>query len=126
MVEEEVACLERRLTARPLQPSSTSLDRMIDDIEAMEQTSPTEWEQMKQLKKDIIHRCIIIGRGMADRYHNNVLHEQKKYFVKRGVDESTAEWQLKMIQAIKTRRLYMLERSTYVTQLKFTTAFENS
>ena len=126
MAEEEVACLERRLTARPLQPSSTSLDRMIDDIEAMEQTSPTEWEQMKQLKKDIIHRCIIIGRGMADRYHNNVLHEQKKYFVTRGVDESTAEWQLKMIQAIETRRLHMLERSTCVIQLKLATKFKNN
>ncbi|CAF0722754.1 unnamed protein product [Didymodactylos carnosus] len=113
MVEEEVACWERRLLARPLQPSSTLFDRMIDDIDATEQTSPTEWEQMKQLKKDIIHQCIITGRGMAHRYHNDVLHEQKKkYFVKCGVDESTAEWQLEVIQAIETRRLHMLERST--------------
>ena len=94
MVEEEVACLERRLSAKQLQPSSTLFDRMIDDIDAMEQTSPTEWEQMKQLKKDIIHRCIMVGRGMADSYHNDVLHEQEKYFVKRGVDESKLEWQL--------------------------------
>ena len=78
MVEEEVACLERRLSARSLQPSSTLFDRMIDDIDAMEQTSPTEWEQMEQLKKDLIHRCTMTGRSMADSYHHDVLHEQKK------------------------------------------------
>ena len=104
MVEEEVACLERRLSARPLQPSSTLFDRVIDDIDAMEQTSPTEWKRIKQLKKDIIQQCTVRGRGMVVRYHNDVLHEQKKCFVKRGFDESTAEWQLEAIQAIETRR----------------------
>ena len=99
---------------------------MIDDIDATEQTSPTECERMKQLKKDIIHRCIVTGRGMVDNYHHNVLHEQKKYFVKRGVDESTAEWQSKVIQAIETRRLHMFERSTCVIQLKLATTFENT
>ena len=121
-----MACLERRLSARPLQPSSTLFDRMIDDIDAMEQTSPTEWEQMKQLKKDIIHRCIVTGRGMVDHYHHGVLLAQEKYFVKRRVDESKAEWQLKMIQAIETRRLHMLERSTCVIQLKLATTFKNN
>ena len=126
MVGEEVACLERRLSAKQLQPSSTLFDRMIDDIDAMEQTSPTEWEQMKQLKKDLIHRCIMVGHGMADSYHHDVLHEQEKYFVKRGVDESKLEWQLKVIQAIETRRLHMLERSTCVIQLKLATTFKNN
>jgi hypothetical protein len=86
VVEEEVACLERRLAARPLQPSSTLFDRTLDDIDATEQTAPTEWEQVKQLKKDIIHRCIMTGRGIADNYHNDVLLTHEKYFVKRGVD----------------------------------------
>ena len=126
MFEEEVACLERRLSARPLPPSSTLFDRMIDDLDAMEQTSPTEWEQMKQLKKDIIHRCIVTGREMVDNFHNDVLHEQKKYFVKRGVDESKAEWQLKVLQAIETRRLHMLERSSCTLQLKLATKFKNN
>ena len=99
---------------------------MIDDLDAMEQTSPTDWEQMKQLKKNIIHRCIMAGHGMADSYHNDVLHEQKKYFVKRGVDQSTAEWQLEVIQAIETRRLHMLERAACVTQIKLATTFKNN
>ena len=121
-----MACLERRLSARPLQPSSTLFDRTLDDIDAMEQTLPTEWEQMKQWKKNIIHRCIMVGHGIADSYHNDVLLAQEKYFVKRGVDESKAEWQLKVIQAIETRRLHMLERSTCVIQLKLATTFENT
>ena len=98
---------------------------MIDEIDAMEQTSPTEWEQMKQLKKDIIHRCIVIGRGMVDHYHHNVLLAQEKYFAKRGVDEAKAEWQLEVIQTIETRRLHMLERSTCLIQLKLATTFQN-
>ena len=126
MVEGAVACLERRLSARSLQPSSTLFDRMIDEIDAMEQTSPTEWEQMEQLKKDIIHWCIVTGRGMVDNYHHNVLLAQEKYFVKRGVDESKAEWQLKVIQAIETRRLHMLERSSCTIQLKLATKFKNN
>ena len=75
---------------------------------------------------DIIHRCIMTGRGMADNYHNDALLAQEKYFVKRGVDESTAEWQLKVIQAIETRRLHMLERSTCAIQLKLATTFKNN
>ena len=47
MVEEEVAFLERPLSARSLQLSSTLFDRTLDDIDALEQTSPTEWEHMK-------------------------------------------------------------------------------
>ena len=103
------------------------LDLMIDDIEAMEQTSPTEWEQMKQLKKDIIHRCIIIGS-----WHGRQVSQQCSARTERstsssvGVDESTAEWQLKMIQAIETRRLHMLERSTCIIQLKLATKFKNN
>ena len=91
MVEGAVACLERRLSARSLQPSSTLFDRMIDEIDAMGQTSPTEWEQLEQWKKDIIHWCIVTVRGMVDNYHHYVLLAQEKDFVKRGVDESKAE-----------------------------------
>ena len=67
-----------------------------------------------------------MGRGTADSYHTDVLHEQEKYFVKRGVDESTAEWQLEAIQAIESRRLHMLERSTCVIKLKLATTFNNN
>ena len=62
---------------------------------------------------------------MADNYHVKVLIEQQKYFVKRGVDESTSEWQLKVIQPIETRRLHMRERASCVTQLELAITFKN-
>ena len=57
---------------------------MIDEIDVMEQTSPVEWETVKQLKKDIIHRCILTGCSMVEHRQQDVLLEQDKYFVKRG------------------------------------------
>ena len=126
MVEEEVFFLEHRLTAKPLKPSSTLFDRMIDEIDAMEQTSPSEWERIKQLKKDIIHRCIITGRVVAENYHKAVVCEKEKYFVKRNVDESTFEWQVVAINAIERRRLQMIERAAYIAQFKLATNFQDN
>jgi hypothetical protein len=101
-------------------------DRMIDDIDATEQTTPTEWEKMKQLKDEIIRRTIIAGRGMAQNHYNTVLLEQKKYFIKHNVDESTFEWQVAVINAIESRRLHMIERAAYITQFKLATYFKNN
>jgi hypothetical protein len=81
---------------------------------------------VKQLKKDIIHRCIMTGRGMADHYQQDVLLEQEKYFVKPEADGSTSKWQLEVIKAIEIRRLHMLEHGTCVTQLKVATTFKNN
>ena len=66
------------------------------------------------------------GRGISDNYHQDVLLEQEKYFVKRGVDESISEWQLEVIKAIETRRLHMLQRAACVTQLKLANTFKNN
>jgi hypothetical protein len=49
VAEEEVALLERRLTARQLRPLSTLFDLTIDEIDASEQAT-----SMQQLKNDII------------------------------------------------------------------------
>ena len=126
MVAEEVTFLERRLSAKPLQPSSTLFDRMIDEIDATEQTSPVEWETVKQLKKDIIHRCILTGCGMVHRCQGDVLLEQEKYFVKPEVDGSTSKWPLEVIKAIESRRLHMLERAKCGIQLRLATAFKDN
>jgi hypothetical protein len=115
MVEEVVTFLERRFSTRPSQPLSTLFDRMTDEIDGTEQTSPAEWETVKQSKKNIFHRCIMTGRGMEGNYHQDVLLEQEKYFIKHGADESTTEWQLEVFKAIESRRLHMLERGTCVT-----------
>ena len=126
MVAEEVTFLERRLSAKPLHASSTLFDRMIDDIDATEQTSPVEWEKVKQLKKDIIHRCILTGCGMVDHCQQDVLLEQEKYFAKPEVDGSTSKRQLELTKAIQSRRLHMLERGACVTQLKLATTFKHN
>ena len=99
---------------------------MIDDIDATEQTSPVEWETVKQLKKDIIHRCILTGCQMVEHCQQYVLLEQEKYFVKPEVDGSTSKWQLEVIKAIDSRRLHMLERGARVTQLKLATVFKQN
>ena len=126
MVAEEVTFLERRLSAKPLHASSTLFDRMIDDIDATEQTSPVEWETVKQLKKDIIHRCILTGCQMVEHCQQEVLLEQEKYFVKPDVDRSTSKWQLEVIKAIDSRRFHMLERGACVTQLRLATTFKHN
>ena len=99
---------------------------MIDEIDGTEQTSPTEWETVKQLQKDIIHRCIITGRGVAENYYKAVVHEKEKYFVKRIGDESTSEWQVVVINTIESRRLQMIERSAYITQFKLASNFQDN
>ena len=105
---------------------STLFDRMIDEIDVMEQTSPTEWERMKQLKKDIIHRCIITGRGVAENCYKAVVCEKEKYFVKRNVDESTSEWQVIVINTIESRRLQMIERAAHRAQFKLASNFQDN
>lgn len=126
MPEEEVALLERRLTARQLRPLSTVFDLMIDEINALEPTTSTEWEKMKQLKNDIIRRCIETGRGVEEKFSHMVLLEKEKYFVKRDVDQSTSEWQSAVIDSIEIRRLYMIERASRITQFKLATNFKNN
>ena len=126
MAEEEVKLLERRLIARQLRPLSTVFDLMIDEIDATEPTTSTEWEKMKQLKSDIIRRCINTGRGVKEKFRQMVLLEKEKYFVKRDADESTSEWQLAVINSIEIRRLHMIQRASHITQFKLGTSFKNN
>ena len=118
--------LERRLTARQLKPLSTVFDLMIDEIDATEPTTSTEWEKMKQLKRDIIRRCINTGRGVEEKFRQLVLLEKEKYFVKRDVDQSTSEWQLAVIKSIESRQLHMIKCAVCVTQFKLATYFKNN
>ena len=117
--------LERCLTARQIKPRATLFDLTIDEIDATEPTTSNEWEKMKQLKSDIIGRCINTGRGVEEKFRQMVLLEKEKYFVKRGVDDSTSEWQFAVIDSIESRRLHMIERASYITQFKLATNFKN-
>lgn len=125
MIEEEVALLERRLTARQLVSRPTLFDLMLDDIDATQQTTPMEWEGIKQLKNDILRRGIMADCGMAEKFRNAALAEKEKYFVKRNVDESITNWQMAVINTIERRRLHMIERAAYITQFKLSTDFKN-
>ena len=121
-----MALLERRLTARQLKPLSTVFDLMIDEIDATEPSMPTEWEKMKQLKNDIIRRCINTGRGIEEKFRQMVFVIKEKYFVKRDTDESISEWQCAVINAIEIRRLHMIERASHITQFKLATNFQHN
>jgi hypothetical protein len=89
MFEHEVVILERRLTARHLQPLSTIFDLMIDKIDEIlmktkntnEQIPANELERMKQLKNDIIHQSIIAGLTMVENFRRTVAIQKEKYFL---------------------------------------------
>ena len=129
--------MEQRLTAISLSATTNLSDRMIDNIDtkinalqyllsrdASDIYSSNEFEKLNQLKKDIIHQSIEVGRQMLEPFAHTIEDEQKKFFVNKYSTEQSNETEIAMVDAIQTRRLHMIQRANYITEQKIFTSFK--
>ena len=137
IIEEDIALLEHRLTSTTVQHQSTPnlIRRMIDDMDmmlksfnetlAITSTScllSTDMERLRTLKKDIIDQAIVSSSKMRDNLNLIIQTEENKFSVQNRYMESTSEWQKTIFNAIKNRRLHMIQRANFMIKRKLRTS----
>ena len=132
LIEEDIALLERRLTATQSQWTFNLVHQMIDHIDhSLRQlnstdeisqdgylNSPNEVKRLQALKSDIVQQAILTIRGMKENLNATIQIEQNKFSLKNRYMESTTGWQTRVFDAIEMRRLHMIDRANFVIRYK--------